>query len=248
MAETMRIVIPIVLVHAVVLGLLIFVIRRMLRHDTMQAVNTVKQVEAEVRKKEAGIVKQIEDHEKEFAHKKTEAEEELQRQRMESEKEIKTLRDRMLGDAKKESQLIVDRAKQNEEKFRQQIAQEMEEKAVDYGGQIFQLVMSEKMGAEMNKQFINELLDALGEMDPTSITVDASNVEFKSSHAMGTDQKERLKALLREKFNVDVEIKEAVDAKLLSGVVFKLGSLEIDGSLLNRFREAVGEVKKTAPV
>jgi F0F1-type ATP synthase delta subunit len=246
MGETLKLVIPIIAVHAAVLGVLIFVIRKIVMHDTVQAVNTVKQVEAEVRKKEASIVKQIEEHERDFSRKKAEAEDELQRQRQESEKEIKQMRDRMVGEAKKESQLIMDRARQNEEKFRQQISQEMEEKAVEYGGQIFRLVLSEKMGAEMNRHFVGELLDALQEVDPTSITVDAGQAEFKSSHPLDADIRQRLQKLLKEKFNADVEVREVVDAKLLGGLVFKLGSLEIDGSLVNRFQEAVGEVKKGA--
>ena len=38
---------------------------------------------------------------------------------------------------------------------------------------------------------------------------------------------------------------EKVDEDLLAGIILKLGSLEIDGSLLNRYSEAAAEVKKT---
>jgi F0F1-type ATP synthase delta subunit len=37
-----------------------------------------------------------------------------------------------------------------------------------------------------------------------------------------------------------------VDDSLLAGLVLKMGSLEIDGSLRNRYQEAVQEVKKEA--
>ncbi len=54
----------------------------------------------------------------------------------------------------------------------------MEEKAVDYAMQVFKLVFSEKMSEQLNKTFIDELLDALSEVDSSSITVDASDAHF----------------------------------------------------------------------
>jgi F-type H+-transporting ATPase subunit delta len=55
-----------------------------------------------------------------------------------------------------------------------------------------------------------------------------------------------LAKLLSEKFGANVAIEEKLDKELLAGIIFKLGSLEIDGSLRNRFREAAAEVKKSA--
>jgi hypothetical protein len=37
-----------------------------------------------------------------------------------------------------------------------------------------------------------------------------------------------------------------VNRELLAGMLLKLGSLDIDGSLLNRYREAAEEVKRTS--
>ncbi len=45
MADVIKVVLPIVIVHAVVLGIILFVIKKLLLLDTMKAVNTVKQVE-----------------------------------------------------------------------------------------------------------------------------------------------------------------------------------------------------------
>ena len=248
MEDTLKILLPIILAHVSILVIIIFVIRKLLLKDTMNAVNRIRQVEAEVRKKEEGIRSQIEEHEKEFARKKDAAEEELRKQREASEKELGRIKNQILADAKKESDQIIEQAKKNKEKLRKQIAQDMEEKAVDYGAEIFKLVFSEKIGEEMNKQFTGELLDALDEIDATSITVDADDADFTSSHPMDPQQKKRLETMLADKFDVNIKIEEKVQEKLLAGLVLKLGSLEIDGSLLNRFQEAAVEVKKGAKV
>jgi F-type H+-transporting ATPase subunit b len=242
--EIMKLLIPIAVAHAIILVVIVIVIRRMLLSDTMSAVERIKQVEAEVRKKEEGIRREIEEHEKEFAKKKAEAEQELQRQKEASEKEVGKIREQVLADAKKEGERIMDQAKKNEEKIRQQIIQNMEEKTVDYSGQVFKLVFSDAMSDALDKQFINELLDALEQVDSSSITVEGNSAEFTCSRPMAADQKERLEKLLAEKFNVNIKVTEKIQENLMAGLIFKLGSLEIDGSLLNRFQEAAVEVKK----
>ena len=244
MQDIIRVMIPIGLTYVCVLAATVFIIRKLLLSDTAQAVNRIKQVETEVRKKEEAIRREIEEHEKEFTRKKAEAEEDLQRRKEESEKEVARMRDQVLAEARKEADRLIDQAKKNEEKLRKQIAQDMEEKAVDYGIQVFKLVFSEKMNEHLNKTFIDELLDALGEVDSTSITVDASDAQFTSSHPMLPEQKERLEKVLAEKFNASIKVNEKVQKDLIAGLVFKLGSLEIDGSLTNRLQEAAVEMKK----
>ena len=71
---------------------------------------------------------------------------------------------------------------------------------------------------------------------------------FRSSHPIEPARKERLESLLRQKFGAAIQVREKVDENLLAGLAFKLGSLEIDGSLLSRYHEAVAEVKKSVSV
>ncbi|OVE76588.1 hypothetical protein BVX97_00745 [bacterium E08(2017)] len=244
--DTLKILLPIVVVNVFVLGLIIFIIKKLLLSDTMKAVDTIKQVEAEVRKKEETIRMEIDMHEKEFQKKKKQAEEELETRRKASEAEVSKMRETVISDAKKEGDNIIEQAKKNEEKYRQQLAQDMEQKAVEYAGQVFQMVSSDQMSAELNKALIGELLDALDEVDSSAITVEGDGAEFTSSHAIDADQKARLEKLLKDKFNADIKVEEKIDEEILGGLILKLGSLEIDGSLRNRYQEAVSEVKKTA--
>ncbi len=240
------ILVPIVVVNVVILGLIVFVVKKLLLSDTMKAVGTIKQVEAEVRKKEETIRMEIDVHEKEFLTKKTEAEAALEEKRKVSEAEVTKMKENVLNEAKKEGSNIIEQAKKNEEKFRQQLALDMEDKAVDYAGQVFQMVSSDMMSVELNKALISELLDALEEIDASSITIDGDGAEFTSSHPIEPDQKNRLEGLIKDKFGLEIKVEEKVDEAVLGGLILKLGSLEIDGSLRNRYQEAVTEVKKSA--
>jgi len=90
------------------------------------------------------------------------------------------------------------------------------------------------------------LIDALNEIEEGAVTVDSGAASVTVSHPMSEAQRGRLESVLRAKFRKDAVIEETVDVTLLAGLILKMGSLEIDGSLRNRYIEAVGEVKKEA--
>ena len=244
MQDVAKVLIPIAVAHVCVLAILILVIKKLLLSDTLEAVKRIQAVEAEVRRKEESIRLEIQQHEKEFTRQKAEAEEELQRHKAQSEKEVMRLRDQMLSDARKEGDRIVGQAHKNEEKLRQKIVLEMDQKAVSFGGEIFQIVFGERVRAEVNRQFIEELMDALKEIDDGSISVDVGDGEVTCSEAMDTEQKRRLEQTLSAKFGRAVTLSEKTDADLMAGLILKVGSLEIDGSLRNRYNEAVAEISK----
>lgn len=242
--DMLGIIIPIAIAHAIVLVALVLAIKRLLLSDTLRAVARINQVEEEVRKKEEAIRREIEEHEKDFARRRAEAEEALQRQKEQSEKEVAKLRDQITADARKEGDRLIDQARRQEEKIKQQFLQDLENKVVDYAGQVFRLVVSERMNDELNRAFIDELLDALADMDAGGITADAQGASFATSHPLKPEQRARIESLLKEKFEATVRVEEVIKPELLAGLVLKMGSLEIDGSLASRFNEAAGEVKK----
>ncbi len=244
MTELLKVLIPVALVHAVALAVFLLIIRQAVRHQTQRAISAIRQVEAEIRKKEEGIVRRIQEHEEEFARRKAEADAELQKRKQEAERDVHQLRDKILREANAESEKILQKARETEGALRKQILQEAEQQAVRYAGELFRLVFSERMTAEVNRQFLDELLDALEDVDASSITVDPTQAEFRSSTPLPPEQKARLRQLLREKFQADIPIEEKVDESLLGGLAFKLGSLEIDGTLRTRYQEALEEVRK----
>jgi len=246
MQEVLRVAIPIIVIHMVVLAVLVGFLRMIIVGHAKRATLRVKQVEEEVRKKEEDIKREIEDHEKDFGERKAEAERQLQAHSDEAKREAARLKEQSVAEAKKESTKIIEQAHKNEQKIRDQIARQMEEKTVEYGGRIFKLVFSDLMTADLNKLFINELIDALDEIEKGSIIVDVPDAEIITSHPLDLDQKTRLEEVLKNTFNEAATIRETVDESLLGGLVLKMGSLEIDGSLRNRYKEAVNEVKKEA--
>ena len=76
-----------VVIQLCVFGVIVFVLKRILLSDTLNAVNRLRQVEGELRKKEDGLQRRMEEQEEEFNRKRTEALAELETAREDAAKE-----------------------------------------------------------------------------------------------------------------------------------------------------------------
>lgn len=226
-----------------VFALLVFGLKRLLMGDTRQAASKLRDIEADLGRKEDAVRKRIEDNEAEFRRKSTEAQEELNRTRETMEKEITRTRDGLLDEARKERDRIVDEANRSKEKLRQELIREAQAQTVEHARRVYELVFSEELGKKLDHAFLDELLIALDEMDSSSLTISAVAIEVACSHSLDPAHRERLKEIVTRKFGVKLEVRETVEADLIAGIKIKLGSLEVDGSLRNRFNEAVEQLK-----
>lgn len=220
-------------------------LRRLILSDTMKAVKKLRQVEVEVGRKEEEIRRRMEENEQEVVRKTAAAQEEFRKARDASEKELGQMREKLTEESKRERDRIIAEAEKHKERLKNELMRETDKQAVIYAGSVFELVFSEKIGGILNRGFVDELLGALEEVDAGAIAIEADKAEFVSSHPLDEEQRTRIRDVIARKFQVQVDVHEKVDATLLAGLKIKLGGLEIDGSLLNRFHEAMEEVKKS---
>jgi len=239
----MRMMAYLIVAQLAVFVILVIGLKRLLLGDTQMAAAKLREVEADLGRKEDAVKKRIEDNEAEFRRKSAEAQDGLTRTREAMEKEIARSRDVLLDDARKERDRIVDEANRSKDKLRQELVREAQAQTVEHARRVYELVFSEELGRKLDHAFLDELLVALDEMDSSSINISAAAIEVVCSHPLEPAHRERLREIVVRKFDVALEVRETVDPELIAGIRIKLGSLEIDGSLRNRFNEAIEQLK-----
>jgi F0F1-type ATP synthase delta subunit len=244
--DILKFALPILVFSVVAVGVVLVLIRLVVGTHAARTVKRVRQVEHEVREKELKIKSQIEQHDAELMERKQALEAELQELRESAKRECARLKEQAIAEAKQERAKIIDQARKSEEKLKEQYRREMDEKAVGYAGRVFELVLGDLLSADLDARFIDEIIDALEEIEPGTVDVDSDSAVVTSARELGADQLSRLESALKKGFGDGVSITTATDENILGGVVFKLGSMEVDGSLRNRFTEAVEEVIKEA--
>ncbi|MEI6564566.1 MAG: F0F1 ATP synthase subunit delta [bacterium] len=240
----MRIMVYLVMAQVAVFIVLVLGLKRLLLGDTQAATGKLREAEAELGRKEEAVRKRMDENEGDFRRKSAEAQEALARARETMEKEVLKARDGLLDEARKERDRILDEANRSKEKLRQELIREAQAQAVQYAGRVYEMVFSEELGRKLDQVFLDELLIALDEMDASSITISAPSIDVVCSHPLDAIHRTHLKDLVARKFGASLEVSEAIDQSLMAGIKIKLGSLEIDGSLKNRFNEAIEELKR----
>ena len=239
----MTIMIYLVLFQVAVFGVLVMGMKQLLLQNTLKATAKLRDAEAELSRKEEAVRKRIDENENEFRRKSSEAQEALVRTREAMEKDVSKSRDTLLEEARKERDRILDEATRTKEKLRQELIREAQVQTLEHAGRVYEMVFSDEIGRKLDHAFLDELLVALDEMDAGSITISAPAIEVICSHPLEAEHRTRLKEIVLRKFDVKLDIRETVDPSLIAGVKIKLGSLEIDGSLKNRFNEAIDQLK-----
>lgn len=239
----MTMMVYLIIAQLAVFAILVIGLKRMLMGSTQLAAAKLREVEADLGRKEEAVRKRIEDNEAEFRRKSAEAQDGLNRTREAMEKDVARSRDGLLDEARKERDKIVDEANRSKEKLRQELAREAQGQAVENARRVYELVFSEELGRKLDHSFLDELLVALDEMDSSSITISAAAIDVVCSHPLEPAHREQLREIVSRKFNVSLDVHEEVDPGLIAGIKIKLGSLEIDGSLRNRFNEAIEQLK-----
>lgn len=232
-----------IIIQVAALALAVVALRQILLRDTMRAVARLRDAEGELVKKEDQVRKRIEENEADFRRKSAEAQESLAQARDAMEKDMARTRETLVEEAKRERDRILDEAARNREKIRAELVREAAVKVIEDAARVYEMVFSHDIGEKLDQAFLDELLAALDEMDSGNITIQADAIEVASSHPLSEEHKDRIRALVRDKFGLSLEIRETLTPQLIAGIRIKMGSLEVDGSLSNRFREALEQLK-----
>ncbi|MBI3615042.1 MAG: F0F1 ATP synthase subunit delta [Candidatus Omnitrophica bacterium] len=155
-------------------------------------------------------------------------------------------REQLLKEAKGESQRIIQEAHERREELRRELEEQVEQKAVQLASDAVRYVLTTKLEQEVHRQLVDELIADVGTLDASLLDVNAAKAQVVSSQKLEPEQRHRLEGILSQKAGRAIQIVESVDQKVIAGIVIRLDSLILDGSLLNKLREAVGYVRKSS--
>ncbi|MBI5300003.1 MAG: F0F1 ATP synthase subunit delta [Deltaproteobacteria bacterium] len=232
------------LIQVLVFAVVIIFLRRLMVKDTLSAVNRLKLVDDENAKRLSEMKTKIEEAEEEYRRKVEQTTEDVRRQREEAKKELEEERGKMLAKAREESDRIVSGAKKLEAKAVQRMAMEVEAKAAVVGAELVRIFVGARMEKGLDEQLACELIEEIRAMDAGRVSVDFDEIGIVSRSPLSSAHKTEIKNILEKKTGRKLSLKEELKKDFAGGIILKLGSLILDGSVENRIKEAAGMLKK----
>lgn len=233
-----------IIVQTIVFLGVLYVLRRIMIRDTASAVNRLRIADEENANRLAEMKKRIAEAEDEFRRRSTELDEALATQREEAMRQLEEEKKRALALSREEGERILDTAKGRAEKIDHEIEHEVRTHAVVIVGTAVRQVFSERLRGALNDQLVDELLEEMAAADIGYLPEEIREVEIILPYAPAADLKKKIKAILEKKLTRKIEVRETVRQEIGGGMILRLGSLVMDGSLEGKVSGIVHNLKR----
>ncbi len=238
-----ELIIKFILMMFVICGFIITALYIIFNKRTDEAMQRLAKEAEKALAKQSELNQKIKEADEELEKRRKEANELAKKMVAEAESRSQEERERLIKKARDEGEEIIVKAQNATVKLRQDLEKEMGMKAIDYAVQLLNESFSGKVKGELDQQLIADFLDELGKVDMSKMAPDVKSAEVVTVNPIDKGQLNRLEKLLNEKLNRSVHLTATTDSKILGGVILKFGSLVLDGSLLNLFKETGGANK-----
>lgn len=207
-------------------------------HDTIQKdlnrlsketeVTHAKQTELNVKIKEAS---------EELNKRKAEADALVAKMTEDASTKAREERDKIVSKARQEGEDIIVKANNTKEDIRKAIVKDMDMKTIDVTALVLEEVLGKKGKPALDESMILEFIEGMMKMDMEMIGEEIASAEIITATPLTAAMKNRLSEALVSKLSRQITINASNDPKILSGIILKFGSLNIDGSLATMVRE-----------
>jgi len=225
-------------------GVIIFVLHRTLISSTEGAVNRLNTETESARTKQSELNQKIKEADEELAKRKSEADELVKKMMEDAEEAAKGERGEIIGKARKEAEDVITKAQRTKDAVRKEIEKQLRVEMINEYIKVMGIVFSEKARQVFSEQLVGEFIEQLKEIDANQVNLDADTIDVIVSQEVSTETKKKIEDILLGKLEREVAFNYQVDPKICGGAILKFGSLALDGSLANIFKETSTSLKR----
>lgn len=226
-----------VIVQIVTFIAIIFVLRKLLYSESAKEMLRLRKLKEETAMKQKELQQKIDEAENAYKEKMAEAEAKARASHIKAEEEAEELRKRTLAKAKEDAEQIVKSAFNAKEKMREEIGEEMRKKIPLLASSIFKETLSSAVQEMAHHELVRDVIDKIRKTDKTAFKSKVEKGEIVSAHPLPKNDKLVIESLIHDILGYQIPLYETEDSQLVAGVIIKLGTILIDGSLDNRLKQ-----------
>ena len=247
-----------IIINLVTFLAMVLVLRRVMISSSYDETKRLQQQNLENAQKAVELEQKIEEAEKHYKEKLVQAENEIKKMKERVMKETEAAKEQLLTKAKEERDRLIEQAINAKEKLREDIEAGLVEKSLEFSRRIVTEILNNEHQKLVYDAFLKEVFEAMEKMDlgalkgvipsatapvPAHSGAGITQCRVQSSHALDSQQREKLIKILSERIGAKVSLAETTDQGLIAGVIVQIGSFRIDGSLAAKFRKAAEHIR-----
>ncbi|MFT5207257.1 MAG: F0F1-type ATP synthase delta subunit [Candidatus Omnitrophota bacterium] len=226
-----------IIAQVVLMIIIIVILKRMIFSDTDSAINRLTKLNNQNRDKEQLLAQKLDAAEKYIAEQKEALVETDKKLKQEAKRAANQMHEDVIKKSKTESEDIIKKAHEVKDQLIIDAKIEAEGKMVEICTEIMKNVLNDAVQTEINNKLLEEFLVELEKADWSRININSDTIELASSKPIAEAYLTKVQAVLSTKLNQSIKVKSKEDPALIGGVLMKLGSTVVDGSLVERINE-----------
>jgi F-type H+-transporting ATPase subunit b len=232
-----------VVVQVVTFIAIVFVLRKLLYSESSKEAIRLRKLKEETALKHRELQQKIDEAEDAYKEKIAEAEAKARAFYIKAETEAEELKKEILEKAKEDAEQIVKSAFNAKEKMREEIVEEMRRKAPLLASRIFKGVLSPEVQQMAHRELVRDVIDKIRKTDKTAFKSKVDKGEIISAYPLSKNDRLVIESLIHDSLGYQIPLYEQEDSQLAAGILIKLGTILIDGSLNNRLKQVERELE-----
>jgi len=215
---------------------IVLFLKKLLYTETRKETQRLQGLNEQYVKKQEELQRKIDAAENAYREKMSAAEEDIRKLRIKTEEELQRMRKDKADQAKDEAEEIIKSALGTKDKIREEIALQMRDNAPGLACRIFKEILSDEAGRIVHKELVAEVISKIKQMEKFGFKIKVKKAELISAYPLDKREKNEITSSVSSKLGYKVSFDEKKDAGLIAGVIVKLDTLLIDGSLNSRLK------------
>lgn len=229
--------VQLIILQAITFIIIVFLMRKLLYSETSKEASRLKILQDEFSRKESELLAKIDAAERDAAEKISKVTQESEKYQGMKVQEADEIKEAILTAAKERAEEVVRSAVNSKEKMREEVELQMRAKIPTAAVKIFKESLSTQARQLVHDQLVEEVIDRLNNLDKSLFKTAADKGELLSAYPLKRGEKEKILSAVKGKAGRAVSLAEKEDKSAVAGIVIKLGSIVIDGSLENKLTQ-----------
>jgi F-type H+-transporting ATPase subunit b len=231
---------PFLIIQIIIFAALVLGLRRMLSRNVTDAAAHLQGLSDEYSRRQEELKQRLEESERQYNEQVTRARTEAEQLVAEARQEAEAQRTRRLDEARLESERIVQQGMESRDALRKELEREMDARALERACDLLQEALPNDVRQDLQHHWLNQLLqNGMEGLDRLKAANGASEIKVTTALPLTKEQREKLKARLKEVIKKDVTLDEQTDERLVAGFTITAGSLVFDSSLASKVRQTM---------
>ncbi len=234
--------VQLIIFQVIIFGALILALRHILTRNISSATSHLDHLNDEFVRREEEVKARQAEADKYYQEMIVKAKDEADTLRLETAKHVAEEKDKILEAARVHSEEMIAKAEKTKNMMVNELKSEMEARVTGHIRDILLKVFPPKLQEEIHRRWVQDLLSGeLQLLANVRIPDDVSGAKVTSAFALTPKEKEALKAKFKAQVGRDLALEESVDPSLLGGFIVTVGSLVLDGTIVNKVEQLTSE-------